>query len=206
MRQCLPNNYPEGLSNLPCSDTMKPNDIFPDVRAVQLENIGGEMIAKVDGTNLWFVHEVKICGIEPMPDGQQTTLPKTTSAEGESFAVDISKNTESLVVINMGTKHIRHEGVVNARVKMHFQDSRYIEAKDIQARTMVYQTSFYILYLNLLSIYIFCFFKKWSCRYHCVSVSCSKTLSSNVSSCMKSPKDRNRWRNSVHLWSLNWLT
>ena len=104
------------------------------------------MIAKVDGTNLWFVHEVKICGIEPIPDDQQATSPKRTSAKGESFAVDISKNTESLVVINMGTKHICHDGVVNARVKTHFKDSRYIEAKDIQARTTVYQTSFYILY------------------------------------------------------------
>ena len=157
MRQCLPNNYPEGLSNLPCSGTMKPNDIFPDIRAVQLENIGGEMIAKVDGTNLWFVHEVKICGIEPMPDDQQATSPKTTSAKGESFAVDISKNTESLVVINMGSKHIRHEGVVNARVKMHFQDSRYIQAKDIPARTMVCLT-FFVLFEFIITLF-FCFFK-----------------------------------------------
>ena len=135
MRQILGNMYPESLTNLVCNETKKPDDIFPLVGNVQFESFGGEVIAKVCGKNMSFVHEVIFRGLEPLSDRDD---PDASLEDGKSFPVDISKNMESVVEINMGPTHLSCSEV-NVRVKMHFQDSKYLEAKDVEAYTTVYQ-------------------------------------------------------------------
>ena len=157
---CLANEYPEALKSLPrCDKTEKPKDILPDIDKVHFETFGDDVVAKVNGKNMWFVHEVTFRGLKPLLGGQKKVSLKktkakakavncyavdisTTSAEGESFAVDISKNTESVVEINMGSIHTSSD-TVNVRVKTHFQDSRYLKPQDVPARNTVRNTPFH---------------------------------------------------------------
>ena len=159
MRQCLclANDYPEALKSLPrCDKTEKPKDILPDIDKVHFETFGDEVVAKVNGQNMWFVHEVTFRGLKPLLGGQKkVSLKKTKAKAVKCYAVDISKNTESVVEINMGSIHISSD-TVNVKVKMHFQDSRYLKPKDVPARNTVrIKHSFSLEFIIALSFFAF---------------------------------------------------
>ena len=130
------NEYPMGLKDLKCGDTKKPKDILPVIEGVQFENFGGEVVAKVNGKDMWFVYEVTIHGVEPLSDdhGKKSSKTKATAVK---FPVDISKSTESIVEINMGRAHLAYVDTVNVRPKMHFQDPKYMKGRDVPGRTTV---------------------------------------------------------------------
>lgn len=98
------------------------NDITPKITEVRFESIGEEVVAKIAGCNMWFVYNASIEGV---------------NGDGNELDVDIMKSSENEVQAKMREASIRHGDKVRVRVKTHFQDSRYLPATEVPAKTTV---------------------------------------------------------------------
>ena len=82
-------------------------------------------MAKIAGSNMWFVYNVSI------DDGD-------IIGDGKDLEVNLMKSLESEVQTIMREKKIVHDKQVTVRVKTHFQKSNYLPATKVVADTMVY--------------------------------------------------------------------
>ena len=80
-------------------------------------------MAKIAGSNMWFVHNVSIEGV---------------NGDGKNLEVNVMKSLESEVQTIMREKKIVHEKQVTVIVKTHFQSSKYLPATKVDAYTTVY--------------------------------------------------------------------
>lgn len=95
---------------------------MPEIEEVRFENIGEEVVAKIAGASMWFVYNVSINGV---------------NGNGKDLEVNVKKSSESEVQARMREASIVHEEEVSVRVKTHFQNSKYLPAKKIPAKTTV---------------------------------------------------------------------
>ena len=86
---------------------------------VLFENIGEEVVAKICGSSMWFVHDVSIEGI--------------LNGDGRNLNVDVMKSTECEVQTRMREANIRHQEIVSVRVKTHFENSKYLPPAKVRA-------------------------------------------------------------------------
>ena len=102
---------------------MRPADEnTPKITEVRFENIGEQVIAKITGSNMWFVYSVSIEGV---------------NGNGKDLEVDVKQSSESDVETRMRESNIVHENQVRVRVKTHFQNSKYLKAVTVPAKTTV---------------------------------------------------------------------
>ena len=94
----------------------------PKITEVRFENIGEQVIAKITGSNMWFVYSVSIEGV---------------NGNGKDLEVDVKQSSESDVETRMRESNIVHENQVRVRVKTHFQNSKYLKAVTVPAKTTV---------------------------------------------------------------------
>ena len=95
------------------------DDITPKITHVLFENIGEEVVAKIYGSNMWFVHDVSIEGI--------------LNGDGRNLKVDVMKSTGCEVQTRMREANIRHTENVSVRVKTHFENSKYLPPAKVPA-------------------------------------------------------------------------
>ena len=105
------------------SHTTVADDITPKIIEVRFESIGEEVVAKIAGSNMWFVYNVSIEGVD---------------GDGKDLEVNVMKSLESEVQTIMREKKIVHDEEVTVRVKTHFQNSKYLPATDVVAQTATY--------------------------------------------------------------------
>ena len=107
------------------------HDITPKITKVLFENIGEEVVAKIEGSSMWFVHNVSIDGL--------------INSNGKDLKVDLLKSTESEVQTRMGVANIRNKDSVCVRVKTHFQNSKYLQAFRVPAKESV---RIFLIFIN----------------------------------------------------------
>lgn len=98
------------------------DNITPKINEVRFENIGEEVVAKIAGSNMWFVYNVSIEGVD---------------GNGKDLEVKVMKSLESEVQTIMREANIVHDEQVSVRVKTHFQNPKYLPATKVQAKTTV---------------------------------------------------------------------
>lgn len=98
------------------------SDITPKVTEVRFENIGKEVVAKIAGSSMWFVYNVSIEGV---------------NGNGKDLQVDVMKSSEFEVQARMREARLEHKNQVRVRVKTHFGNSKYLEAREVPAETTV---------------------------------------------------------------------
>ena len=103
-------------------------DITPEVMEVIFENFGQEVIAKIGGTNMWFVHNVSI-------EVLNNAVGK--NADRKDLIVNLKESSESEVQASMGTANFRREDEVRVNVKTHFDNSKYLEQFKVPAKESV---------------------------------------------------------------------
>lgn len=114
--------YAARLKDLLSHDkTKKPDDIFPVVKDVHFEKSEGVLVTKITGKDMWFVHEVKMRGVEPLPN---IVVEKATNNE-ETFPVHVFTNTGSSAEVHLDPGPLVDYQTVNAKVESHFQNSQY---------------------------------------------------------------------------------
>ena len=101
------------------------DDIKPKITHVLFENIGEEVVAKIYGSNMWFVHNVSIEGI----------------LDGSNLNVDVMKSTECEVQTRMRETNICHQDTVSVRVKTHFENSKYLPPAKVPATENTYRVT-----------------------------------------------------------------
>ncbi len=79
-------------------------------------------MAKIAGSNMWFVYNVSIEGV---------------NGNGKDLEVNVMKSLESEVQTIMREANISHDEQVTVRVKTHFQNSKYLPATEVLAKTTV---------------------------------------------------------------------
>ena len=104
-------------------------DIKPKITFVLFENIGEEVVAKIYGSSMWFVHNVSIEGI--------------LYGDGTNLNVDVMKSTECEVQTRMREANIRHQENVSVRVKTHFENSKYLPPAKVPAAENVCVSCFF---------------------------------------------------------------
>ena len=108
----------------------------PKITKVRFENIGEQVNAKITGSNMWFVYSVSIEGI---------------NGNGKDLKVDVKQSSESDVETRMRESNIVHENQVRVRVKTHFQNSKYLKAVTVPAKTTVcIILLIFVIFINLL--------------------------------------------------------
>jgi hypothetical protein len=117
--------------NKPLCSVAVADDITPKVTHVLFESIGEEVVAKINGSSMWFVHNVSIKGILN-EDGDERILN-----------VDVMKSTECEVQTRMPDSIIRHEEEVSVNVRTHFENSKYLKAAKVPAEENVCISWFY---------------------------------------------------------------
>ena len=103
-------------------------DITPEVTEVTFENFGKEVIAKIAGKNMWFVHNVSIEGLNNAVG---------LNADRKDLEVNLKESSESEVQASMGAANFRIKDEVHVNVKTHFDDSKYLEQFKVPAKESV---------------------------------------------------------------------
>ena len=98
------------------------DDITPKIAGVQFENIGEQVVAKINGSNMWFVYKVCIEGID---------------CGGDNLKVDVMKSSECEVQTRMEKTHISYDGEVQVRVNTHFHNPKHAERIKVSAKSTV---------------------------------------------------------------------
>ena len=89
---------------------------------MQFENIGEQVVAKINGNNMWFVYKVCIEGAD---------------CGGDNLKVDVMKSSECEVQTRMEETHISYDGEVQVRVNTHFHNPKYAERIKVSAKSTV---------------------------------------------------------------------
>ena len=94
----------------------------PKITEVRFENIGEQVIAKIAGSDMWFVYNVSI---------------DVENSNGKNLKVDVKQSSESEVETRMRGSNIVHQEQVRVRVRTHFQNSKYLQSVTVPAKTTV---------------------------------------------------------------------
>jgi hypothetical protein len=102
-------------------------DITPKITQVLFENIGREVVAKIAGSNMWFVHNVSIGGI--------------IDATGKDLKVDVKvnvkKSSECEVQTILPKTYVRTKDNVRVTAKTHFENSKHLQLFKVSAKESV---------------------------------------------------------------------
>ena len=118
-------------------------DITPEVTEVIFENFGKEVIAKIAGKNMWFVHSVSIEGLNDAVG---------ENADRKDLKVNLKESLESEVQASMGTANFRSKEEVRVNVKTHFDNCKYLEQFNIPAKESVRNFQVFYEYNYVMSI------------------------------------------------------
>ncbi|XP_046841073.1 uncharacterized protein LOC124435167 [Xenia sp. Carnegie-2017] len=105
------------------NNTIDANEIIPKISVVHFENIREEVIIKVSGNDMWFVHQTSVT---------------TVDFDGKNLPVDFVRSTGSQVQTRIKKKSITYEENVCVRMKTHFEKSKYLESFTALAKTTTY--------------------------------------------------------------------
>ena len=107
---------------LASNSTIGANEIIPKISGVHFENIGEEVIIKVSGNDMWFVHQMSVTKVD---------------FDGKNLPVDFVRSSGSQVQTRIKKKTIIYDENVCVRMKTHFENSKYLKSFTVPAKTTV---------------------------------------------------------------------
>ena len=99
------------------------NDITPKITGVLFVSIGDEIVAKICGSSMWFVHHVSI--------------KDERSGDVKFLDVDVLKSTGREVQAGIQRAKLCFGEKVSVRVKTHFHNPNYLKSTTVSAEENV---------------------------------------------------------------------